>query len=219
MTEATTRIVIVDDHPLVREGIRTFVQTQSDLEVVGEAATGEEALAVVAAQRPDLVLLDLVLGEERGGDLITPLRIVSPNSHVLVLTSFGDEKLCIPAIRAGALGVVLKTVSPAGLVDAMRAVARGESAIEPHTARRLAEIARSPWSSPDNALHRLTPREREVLELIADGRTNQEIATELAISEKTVKGHVSAVLGKLQVDDRLKAAVFMWKTGRPGGGR
>jgi len=195
------RIVLVDDHPVVREGLRTFLDLHDDIEVVGDAATAGEAAAQVAGHRPDVVLLDLKLPDRSGLALLPELLALDPPPKVVILTSFLDDDSVRQAVRGGASGFLLKHASPDTIVDGVRAVVRGDLPLDPAAVRILASQRHDP-------LEVLTPREREVLELIAAGRSNRAIADELVIAEKTVKTHVSAVLAKLGVHDRTQAAIF-----------
>jgi NarL family two-component system response regulator LiaR len=201
------RVLIVDDHAVVREGLRTFLELQDGLEVAGEAGDGEEAVAEAERLRPDVVLMDLVMPKLDGVDAMRALRERVPGARVVILTSFLDDERLLPAIRAGAAGYLLKNVQPQELARAVRAAAAGEALIDPAVAARLVEaIARGEPQAeqPDQ----LTPREREVLALIGRGYANARIALELGIAEKTVKTHVSHVLSKLGVADRTQAALY-----------
>ncbi len=195
------RILIVDDHPVVREGLRAFLDLHDDLEVVGGAATGGEALAQAAGTRPDVILLDLALPDRHGLTLLPELTDGDAAPKVVVLTSFLDDDLVRRAVRGGASGFLLKHAAPDTIADGVRAAVRGDLPLDPEAVRSLATTRHDP-------LEDLTPREREVLELIARGRTNRAIAEELVIAPKTVKTHVSAVLAKLGVSDRTQAAIY-----------
>ncbi len=203
MTAETVRLLLVDDHELVRAGLRTFLGLQPDIEVVGEAASGEQALALVPRLAPDIVLLDLVLPGLSGLEVVRRLRAAHPAVKVIVLTSYAGEESVLPAVRAGVAGYLLKDVGPAELADAVRAVHAGGASLDPGVAATVLRDVSAP--RPADAL---TPREREVLRLIARGRSNRLIARDLALSEKTVKAHVSAVLAKLGVTDRTQAALY-----------
>ena len=205
-------MLIVDDHAVVREGLRTFLELQDGLEVAGEAGDGEEAIAQAERLRPDVVLMDLVMPKLDGVHAMLALRERVPGARVVILTSFLDDERLLPAIRAGAAGYLLKNVQPQELARAVRAADAGEALIDPAVAARLVEaIARgeSHGEQPDQ----LTPREREVLALIGRGYANARIALELGIAEKTVKTHVSHVLSKLGVADRTQAALYAARTG------
>ena len=204
-------VLIVDDHSVVREGLRAFLQLQDGIEVAGEAGDGEEALEQALALRPDVILMDLVMPKLDGVAAMRELRARVPESRVIVLTSFLDDERLLPAIQAGAAGYLLKNSEPAELVRAIRAAHGGETIIDPTVASRLVQaIADGRRSAADQAL---TGREREVLELIARGRSNKRIAFELGISEKTVKTHVGHVLAKLGVSDRTQAALLAVREG------
>ncbi len=211
-------VLIVDDHAVVRQGIRAFLETQDDIQVVAEAASGEEALACAARHAPDVVLMDLVMPGMDGVQATREIKRISPRSQVIVLTSYHDDEHIFPAIRAGALSYLLKDVAPADLLDAVRRAARGEAVLHPRVAARLmqelrAEERREPADPKPPAFADLTEREIEVLRLIAEGLSNAEIAARLVISERTVKSHVSNILSKLHLADRTQAAVYAWKKG------
>ena len=205
------RVLIVDDHGVVREGLRAFLELQDGLEVVGEAADGRQALAQAERLRPDVILMDLVMPHLDGVGAMRELRRRMPEIRVVALTSFLDEERLLPAIQAGAAGYLLKDAEPAEVVRAVRAAHEGQAIIAPAAAARLVDaISQSAGPSPHD---RLTAREREVLELIANGRSNKLIALELGISEKTVKAHVGRVLAKLGVADRTQAALLAVREG------
>lgn len=209
----TISVLIIDDHQLVREGVRTFLEKQGDITVVGEAASGQEGLRLVAELVPDVVLMDLVMPEMDGVETTRRLKQASPGTQVIVLTSFDDDDHILPAIRAGALSYIMKDVSTAQLADAVRKAAAGEVVMTPHVAARvMQELRRGPRTSTPFAPD-LSEREAEVLRLIADGRSNTDIAERLVISEHTVKRHVSNILSKLHLEDRTQAAVYAWRSG------
>jgi NarL family two-component system response regulator LiaR len=198
-------VLIVDDHAVVREGLRSFLELQAGIEVVAEAADGEAAVRAAEAWKPDVVLMDLVMPRLDGVGAMRELRRRRPETRVIVLTSFPDDDRLLPAIQAGAAGYLLKNSDPQEVVRAVRAAHAGEALLDPVVAARLVQaIAQRPGSEP---AERLTPREREVLALIARGMPNKRIARELEISEKTVKTHVGHVLAKLGVTDRTQAAL------------
>jgi DNA-binding NarL/FixJ family response regulator len=198
-------VLVVDDHAVVREGLRSFLELQEGIEVVGEAADGEAAVRAAEAWQPDVVLMDLVMPRLDGVGAMRELRRRLPSARVIVLTSFPDDDRLLPAIQAGAAGYLLKNADPQEVVRAVRAAHAGEALLDPGVAARVLEaIAQRPDSEP---AERLTPREREVLALIARGMPNKLIARELEISEKTVKTHVGHVLAKLGVTDRTQAAL------------
>ncbi|HVC40835.1 MAG TPA: response regulator transcription factor [Candidatus Saccharimonadales bacterium] len=206
---APIRLLIVDDHSVVREGLRAFLRLQDGIEVVGEAAGAEEAVRVATRSLPDVVLLDLVMPEGDGIGAIRRLLEVSPGVRVLVLTSFADDAQIFAAVAAGAAGYLLKDIDPEALADGIRHVHAGRPALHPLVATRLMQRGRSP--SPGHG--DLTPRERDVLRLVVEGLANKQIAQRLGIGEKTIKTHVSRVLAKLGVADRTQAAVLAIREG------
>ena len=212
-TAQTITVLIVDDHQLVREGVRTFLQRQSDITVVGDAASGQEGLKLAAELVPDVVLMDLVMPEMDGVETTRRLKQISPSSQVIVLTSFDDDQHILPAIRAGALSYLLKDVSTAMLADAVRKAARGEVVMTPQVAKRVMQELRQGGRTPTPLDSDLSEREVEVLRLIAEGRSNTEISERLVISEHTVNRHVSNILSKLHLADRTQAAVYAWREG------
>ena len=209
----TISLLITDDHALVRQGIRAFLELQPDLNVIGEAGSGEEAVRMAAELVPDVVLMDLVMSGIGGVEATRQVKLASPHSQIIVLTSYHEDEYIFPALRAGALSYVLKDVGPEELADTVRKAARGESVLHPRVASRVVEELRGTRRDTPNLFTDLSDRELEVLRLIADGLSNAEIADKLIISEKTVKGHVSNILGKLHMLDRTQAAVFAWQQG------
>lgn len=209
----TITVLIVDDHQMVRQGVRAFLEKQPDISVVGEAVSGAEALRLAAELAPDVTLMDLVMPEMDGVETTRRLKQASPRSQVIILTSYHDDEHIFPAIRAGALSYVLKDVSSGELIEIVRKAARGEAVMHPHVAARVMEElrggprAQTPFSSD------LSERELETLRLIAEGLNNAEIAERLVISEHTVKRHVSNILSKLHLADRTQAAVYAWREG------
>ena len=206
------RVLVVDDHAVVREGLRTFLSLQDGIEVVGEAADGREAVAAAERERPDVVVMDLVMPRLDGVQAMRELRARVPRARVIVLTSFLDDDRLLPAIRAGAAGYLLKNVEPAELARAVRAADAGEALIDPVVAARLVDALADADDHRDE--QPLTAREQEVLDLIARGYANKRIALELGIAEKTVKTHVGHVLAKLGVADRTQAALYATRVGR-----
>ena len=205
-------VLVVDDHAVVREGLRTFLELQDGIAVVGEAADGEEAVRQAEALRPDVVVMDLVMPRLDGVGAMRELRRRLPATRVIVLTSFTEDERLLPAIQAGAAGYLLKNVAPAELARAVRAAHAGEALLDPVIAARLVEaIAQPAGGAP--VTEKLTAREQEVLALIARGFSNKRIARELGIAEKTVKTHVGHVLSKLGVTDRTQAAVHAVRMG------
>jgi DNA-binding NarL/FixJ family response regulator len=204
VADPTIRVVIVDDHPAVRRGLRTFLELTDDLEVVGEAADGETALDLIERTAPDVVLLDMALPGMDGVAVLHELRRREQSARVLVVTSFTDRRRLLPAVRAGVRGYLAKDVDPPALAAAVRSVAAGHLLLEPEAATALlGDGAGRPPAAPA-----LTARERDVLALIAEGRSNREIARALVLSEKTVKTHVSSILLKLGLADRTQAALY-----------
>lgn len=211
--EDDIHILLVDDHSLVRQGVRSFLETQSDLRIVGEAASGEEAEHLVADLVPDVVLMDLSMPGIGGIEAIRRIKKRSPHSQIVVLTSFQEDDYIFPALRAGALSYVLKNVQSGDLADIIRKARGGEAFLHPRVAARVVQELREERKDIPNVFNDLTDRELEVLRLIAQGNANAAIAQSLVISEQTVKGHVSNILGKLQLADRTQAAVFAWEQG------
>jgi len=207
----TIRVLVVDDHAVVREGLRTFLSLQDGIDVVGEAGDGREAVAVAERERPDVVLMDLVMPRLDGVQAMRELRARVPRARVIVLTSFLDDDRLLPAIRAGAAGYLLKNVEPSELARAVRAADAGEALIDPAVAARLVDALAE---GDEREEQPLTAREQEVLDLVARGYANKRIALELGIAEKTVKTHVGHVLAKLGVADRTQAALYATRSGR-----
>jgi NarL family two-component system response regulator LiaR len=212
MSEPIT-ILLVDDHALVREGARAFLEAQPDFVVVGSVGSGGEAVLLAADLAPDVVLMDLVMPGMDGIEATRRLKLRSPHSQVIVLTSYHDDEHIFPAIRAGALSYLLKDVLLPELANAVRKAAVGEPVMHPHVAARIAQELESLPETDRAQYAQLSEREREVLRLIAEGSPNSEIARRLVISEKTVKSHVSNILSKLHLLDRTQAAVFAWREG------
>jgi DNA-binding NarL/FixJ family response regulator len=207
----TIRVLLADDHRVVREGLRMFLAEAGDIEVVGEAADGEEVVRLAAAHRPDVVLMDLLMPRLDGIQAARRLREAGIESRVLILTSFGDDDRVGEAIRAGAIGYLLKDVGREELLRAIRDAAAGTPTLHALAQRHLMrQVAAPPAPSPFDAL---TPRERDVLRLIARGESNKRIAAALSVSEGTVKGYASAIFSKLGVGDRTQAALFALKHG------
>jgi two-component system, NarL family, response regulator LiaR len=210
LTETIT-VLLVDDHAVVREGIRSFLELQEGIDVVGEGGDGREGVRMAEELRPDVILMDLVMPRLDGVGAMRELRRRLPEARVIVLTSFSDDDRLLPAIQAGAAGYLLKDVQPQELARAVRAAHAGEALLDPGVAARVVEaIAQRPGEEP---AENLTPRERQVLDLIARGLPNKLIARELEVSEKTVKNHVSHVLAKLGVTDRTQAALYAARAG------
>jgi DNA-binding NarL/FixJ family response regulator len=208
------RVLIVDDHAVVREGLRTFLELQAGIQIVGEAADGKYAIEQALALEPDVILMDLVMPRLDGVGAMRELRTRASEARVIVLTSFLDDERLLPAIQAGAAGYLLKDVEPAELARAVRAAHAGDAILDPTAAARVVRaIADGATTAVPLAPERLTKREHEVLTLIAHGRSNKRIAFELDISEKTVKAHVGHLLAKLGVADRTQAALLAVQQG------
>ncbi|OPF84092.1 DNA-binding response regulator [Streptomyces antioxidans] len=204
------RVVLVDDHQVVRRGLRTFLQVQDDIEVVGEASDGEEGVARAEELRPDVVLMDVKMPGLDGIEALRTLRDLDNPARVLVVTSFTEKRTVVPALRAGAAGYVYKDVDPEALARAIRSVHSGHVLLQPEVALALLSQEEGGGQGRGGSL---TEREREVLALIADGRSNREIARTLVLSEKTVKTHVSNILMKLDLADRTQAALWAVRHG------
>ena len=205
------RVLIADDHAVVRQGLRTYLELQDDVEVVAEAADGEAAVAAATRLAPDVVLLDLAMPRLDGVAALRVLRERAPAARVIVLTSFGEDERLFNALRAGAAGFLLKDTEPAELVRAIRTAHAGQAPLSPAVATRVVEQLAE--GGRTRALDALTPRELDVLRLIARGRSNKRIALELGVAEKTVKTHVGHVLAKLDLSDRTQAALYAAREG------
>jgi NarL family two-component system response regulator LiaR len=215
MSEPIT-VFIVDDHAVVRRGIRALLEAEDDFLVVGEAGSGGEAVLLAADLAPDVVLMDLVMPGIDGVEATRLLKQRSPRSQVIVLTSYHEDEHIFPAIRAGALSYLLKGVGLDELTEAARKAARGEAVLHPQVAARLVQELQGASQEMALLFKTLSEREREVLRLIAEGCSNAQIAERLIISERTVKSHVTNILSKLQVADRTQAAIFAWRQGMMG---
>lgn len=213
MNDAIT-ILLVDDHEVVRQGVRAFLDTQAEISVVGEADSGEEAVRFAEQLIPDVILMDLVMpGKVDGVEATRQVKKSSPRTQVVVLTSYHEDEHIFPAIRAGAISYVLKEIGSEELGEVVRKAAKGEAVLHPRVAARLIREVQGARNVDPNPFTELSDREMEVLRLIADGLSNAKIAEQLVISEKTVKGHVSNILGKLHLADRTQAAVYAWREG------
>ncbi|PFR25901.1 DNA-binding response regulator [Bacillus cereus] len=210
------KVLLVDDHTVVLKGLAFFLSTQEDLELVGEANNGQEALMKVEETQPDIVLMDLYMPEMDGIEATACIKKEYPNVKVLVLTSFSDQAHVLPALKAGASGYILKDVEPDQLVEAIRSAYKGNVQLHPDIASSLLSqtLPQEEAEVPSNIhVDVLTARENEVLQLLAKGMSNKEIASVLVITEKTVKAHVSSILSKLQLSDRTQAALYAVKNG------
>ncbi|MCB0173206.1 MAG: response regulator transcription factor [Anaerolineae bacterium] len=212
MTEAIS-VLIVDDHRVVRQGVRAFLETQPGIMVVAEADSGEASIQLVQEHAPDVVLMDLVMPGMDGVETTRQVKKVSPRTQIIVLTSYHQDEYIFPAIRAGALSYLLKDAQPEELANAVRKAANGEAVLHPRVAARVVQELHGARQDSPNPFTELSDRELEVLRLIADGMNNADIAEQLVISEKTVKSHVSNILSKLHLGDRTQAAVYAWREG------
>ncbi|PDW04811.1 response regulator [Candidatus Viridilinea mediisalina] len=203
----TITVMLIDDHQVVRQGLRDFLELQDDIEVVGEAPNGEEGVQLAGELLPEVVLMDLVMPGIDGVEATRRLKAASPSSKVIVLTSFADDDKVFPAIKAGAISYLLKDISPADLAHAIRAAQRNEAVLHSEVAAKLMQEFSAPRTN-EAPVEQLTPREMDVLRLIAKGKSNKEIADTLIVSEKTVKSHVSNILSKLHLADRTQAAIY-----------
>lgn len=206
------RLLIVDDHAVVRQGLITFLELQDEIEVVGEAGNGKEALQKVKELEPDVVLMDLVMPVMDGLTAIKEIKLMRPQTEVIALTSFADDEKVFTAIRSGATGYLLKDVQPNDLVKAVLAAERGEVQLHPEVAKKLMHEVVAP-AKESEPLDELTEREKEVLGLLGQGMSNKEIAYKISVSEKTVKAHVSSILNKLNLPGRTHAALYASKRG------
>ncbi|MET9920344.1 response regulator transcription factor [Streptomyces sp. NPDC006435] len=211
MADKIIRVLLVDDHQVVRRGLRTFLEIQDDIEVVGEAADGAEGVARAEELRPDVVLMDIKMPGTDGIEALRTLRELQNPAKILIVTSFTEQRTVVPALRAGASGYVYKDVDPDALAGAIRSVHAGHVLLQPEVAEAL--LAQEEPGGGTGRGNTLTEREREVLGLIADGRSNREIARALVLSEKTVKTHVSNILMKLDLADRTQAALWAVRHG------
>lgn len=207
------KVLLVDDHSMIRIGLRAYFATVPDIEVVGEAGSGEEGVKLAASLQPDVVLMDLIMQGMDGVEATHQVKRLCPTAQVIILTSYHEDEHIFPAIRAGALSYVLKDIDPDELAEAIRRAHGGEAILNPQVAARMVKEIRGGKLDESNPFTELTDREMDVLRLIAGGMNNQDIAGELVISEKTVKTHITNILGKLHLKDRTQAAVFAWQSG------
>ncbi len=206
------KVLIVDDHQVVRQGLRTFLELLEDISVIGEAEDGKQAVEMVGTLKPDVVLMDIVMPRMDGITATQQVCALGLSTKVIALTSFSEDDKVFPAIQAGAASYLLKDVSPDDLAEAIRAVHRGEARLHPDITRKLMEQISLARNAPrDRSIDELTEREMEVLRLVARGCNNREIAQELFISEKTVKTHISNILGKLNLDQRTQLVIYAIK--------
>jgi two-component system, NarL family, response regulator LiaR len=209
----TISVLIADDHTLVRQGIRAFLEAQPDITIVAEAESGEAAVRLAAEHVPDVVLMDLVMSGMDGVEATRRLKSVSPRTQIVVLTSYHEDEHIFPALRAGAISYLLKTIKMDDLAEAIRRAAQGEATLHPRVAARVIEELQGGKQETSSPFADLTEREIEILKLIANGLSNAQIASQLVISENTVKGYVSNILSKLHLADRTQAAVYAWREG------
>jgi NarL family two-component system response regulator LiaR len=212
MTEPIS-IILVDDHEVVRNGLRGYLETLPEFNVVAEAASGEEALTLVAEHIPDVVLMDLIMPGMDGVETTRRVKKISPRTQVVVLTSYHEDIHIFPALKAGAVAYILKDMKMDKLADAIQRAVHGETTLHPLVAERVLRNLRGESGDEESFLTGLTEREMDVLKLIANGLSNNQIAEKLVISENTVKGHVSNILSKLHLLDRTQAAVYAWQKG------
>jgi two-component system, NarL family, response regulator LiaR len=206
-------IILVDDHEVVRNGVRAYLETLPDFQVVGEAASGDEAIGLVSDLIPDLALMDLIMPGLDGVETIRQIKKISPRTQVVVLTSYHEDVHIFPALKAGAISYILKDMKMDKLVDTLHRAAQGEVTLHPRVAVRVLQNIRGENPESEPLFTELTERELDVLKLIASGLSNNQIAEKLIISENTVKGHVSNILSKLHMADRTQVAVYAWKKG------
>lgn len=206
------RVLIADDHHVVRRGLLFFLKTQKDIEVIGEASNGAEAVKLAAQLMPDIVLMDLIMPQMNGIEATIQIKEKFPTMEVLMLTSYSDRDHVIPALDAGAAGYQLKDIEPDDLVDSIRKIMRGENILHPEATTTL-EREQEEMENAPHLLHPLTPRERDVLSELTKGKSNKEIAASLFVTEKTIKTHISNIFNKLEVQDRTQAALYAVKHG------
>jgi NarL family two-component system response regulator LiaR len=206
-------LVIADDHAVVRGGVKALLEAQADMRVLAEGENGAEAVRLAETHAPDVVLIDLLMPGMDGVEATRHIKRVSPRTQVVVLTSYHEDEHIFPALRAGAISYLLKSVKMEELAEAVRRAARGEATLHPHVAARVIQEVQGPRTEIPNVFTELTARELDVLKLIATGSSNAEIATQLVITENTVKGYVSNILSKLHLADRTQAAVLAWREG------
>jgi NarL family two-component system response regulator LiaR len=212
VTDKKIRVLIADDHSIVRKGIKALLATEPDIEVVGEASDGREAVAEVEKRQPDVILMDMVMPNMDGIEAIRRITAKQPDARIMVLTSFATDEKVLPAIKAGALGYLLKDSGPEELVQAIHQVYLGQSSLHPSIARKLLQEFSRPASRPSSP-EPLTERELEVLRLVAKGMSNRQIADQMVISEATVRTHVSNILSKLHLASRTEAALYALREG------
>lgn len=213
-SDKTIKVALVDDHEVVRMGLRTLLENQPDITVVGEAGTVQDAITLCAEKKPDIVVLDVRMPDGSGVEACRAIRDENAATQVIMLTSYSDDEALFSSIMAGAAGYLLKQTRSSALLDAIRTVARGGSLLDPAVTQQILDRLRSGQTKPDDPLAELTEQERNILEHIADGLTNREIAAKVFLSEKTVKHYVSNILSKLGVGNRAAAAALYGKIKR-----
>lgn len=206
-------VLLVDDHEFVRQGVRSFLEARPEYVVVGEAGSGTQAVILAAEFAPDVVLMDLIMPDMDGVEATRQVKDISPRTQIVVLTSFHEDEFVFPALEAGATSYILKDVGMDELAEAIAGAARGEVTLHPRVAARIIQELHGTKRADISPFTELTPREMEVLKLIAQGLSNSDIAEQLVLSEHTVKGHVSNILSKLHLADRTQAAVYAWQKG------
>ena len=211
--DKTITVLLVDDHEVVRQGLRASLEARLDFTVVGEAESGAAAVQLAEEFIPDVVLMDLVMPGMDGVEATRQVKRISPRTHIIVLTSYHEDEHIFPALQAGATSYMLKDVKMDQLAEAIRRAAQGEGMLHPRVASRVIQELQGVRHLEFNPFMELTDREMEILKLLAEGLSNSDIATQLVISENTVKGHVSNILSKLHLSDRTQAAVFAWRKG------
>ena len=207
------KVVLVDDHSMIRIGLKAYLDTLPDIQVVGEASSGEEAVQVVQDTRPDVVLMDLIMTGMDGVEATRQVKHIHPTAQIIILTSYHEDSHIFPAIKAGALSYVLKDIDPHDLAMAIRSARSGQATLNPQVAARMVRELQGSSTEEANPFLELTERELDVLRLVATGKNNQEIAADLVISEKTVKTHLTNLLSKLHLKDRTQAAAYAWQNG------
>jgi NarL family two-component system response regulator LiaR len=206
-------IILVDDHEVVRRGVRAYLNTIPEFDVIAECSSGEEAIHMVAEHIPDIVLMDLIMPGMDGIETTRQIKKISPRTQVVVLTSYHEDAHIFPALKAGAISYILKDMKMDKLVEALNKAVQGEVTLHPRVAARVLQNIRGTGGEDQQLFTELTERELDVLKLIANGMSNSQIAEELVITENTVKGHVSNILSKLHLVDRTQAAVYAWQRG------
>ena len=210
----TIRLVLADDHAVVRRGLQALIELEADMDIVGMGSNGLEAIQQVQAHQPDVVLLDVQMPRKNGIEAIPEIKAVAPETRILMLTSFGDDDSVFAAIKAGAMGYLLKDSSPAELLQAIRNVYNGRSSLDPAIALKvIQEINKPAAKQQPRTIDPLTPREVEILRLVARGLTNMDIANQLVVSERTIRTHISNILGKLHLANRTQAALYALRQG------